>query len=76
MISDEPTSQTTIDALQVAGKAAVCYISIGSWEKWRHDADDFPAAAIGNELDGWPDERWLDVTNSVRAWRCKAMSHV
>jgi hypothetical protein len=39
----------------------VCYFSAGSWENWRDDASAFPKAARGTVLDGWPDERWLDV---------------
>lgn len=43
------------------GRAVVCYVSAGSWEEWRPDADRFPKAVLGRELDGWPGERWLDV---------------
>jgi hypothetical protein len=60
--------QATIDALHAEGRIVVCYLSAGSWEGWRDDADSFPATALGNELDGWPDERWLDVRDAaVRA---------
>jgi len=50
------------------GRKVVCYFSAGSHEDWRPDASQFPAAAIGKALDGWPGERWLDVRNNeVRA---------
>jgi hypothetical protein len=39
----------------------VCYFSAGSWEDWRDDAGDFPEAAIGNALEGWEGENWLDI---------------
>lgn len=55
------TPQQVIDELHADGRAVVCYFSAGSWEKWRSDADDFPAAVLGKKLDGWPGERWLDV---------------
>ncbi|RIK35843.1 MAG: endo alpha-1,4 polygalactosaminidase [Chloroflexi bacterium] len=55
------TSAATVAALHSAGKRVVCYISAGSWEDWRPDAGQFPAAVKGNELDGWPGERWLDI---------------
>ncbi len=42
------------------GAAAVCYISAGSWEEWRPDADAFPEAVLGRD-NGWPGERWLDI---------------
>jgi hypothetical protein len=39
----------------------ICYFSAGSWEDWRSDADDFTSEILGNTLDGWPDEKWLDI---------------
>jgi len=60
--------QATIDELHAAGRRVVCYFSAGSREDWRPDAGDFPAAALGNPLDGWPGERWLDTRSAaVRA---------
>ena len=50
-----------ISELQSQGRVVVCYFSAGSHEDWRPDADQFPPAAIGDPLDGWPGERWLDV---------------
>ena len=54
---------TTADvtSLHAAGKKVVCYVSAGTWEDWRPDADRLPAAILGNRVDGWPGERWLDV---------------
>lgn len=54
-------SQRTIKELRDAGRVVICYFSAGSWEEWREDADQFPAAVLGNTLDGWPDEKWLDI---------------
>jgi hypothetical protein len=54
------TSAATIAALRAAGRKVICYFSAGSFEDWRSDAGQFPAAALGNALDGWPGERWLD----------------
>jgi len=48
--------------------ALVCYFSAGSYEDWRPDASDFPQGALGDPLDGWPGEWWLDIRNdAVRA---------
>lgn len=33
----------------------------GAWENWRDDAGDFPESVLGNDYEGWPGERWLDV---------------
>jgi len=57
------TSKNTIDLLHNQGKKVICYFSAGSYEEWRSDAGDFPSEALGNELDGWEGERWLDVRN-------------
>lgn len=59
-------SAADVAALHQAGKKVVCYISVGSYEAWRPDAGRFPSALLGRDLDGWPDERWLDVRN-IRA---------
>ena len=53
--------QSVIDELHADGRHVVCYLSAGSWERWRPDADDFPASVLGKKLDGWPGERWLDI---------------
>ena len=55
------TDQAVIESLQKDGKKVICYFSAGSYEDWRADKDDFPADLIGKALDGWPDERWLDI---------------
>lgn len=55
------TSADAIAALQADGRIVVCYFSAGSWEEGRPDAEDFPDAILGKVMDGWPDERWLDI---------------
>lgn len=50
-----------LDRLRADGRTVICYFSAGSHEDWRDDAGEFPEAAIGRPLDGWPGERWLDV---------------
>ena len=53
--------QPVIDALHARGRRVICYISVGSWEEWRPDADQFPAALLGKKYTGWQGERWLDI---------------
>lgn len=53
--------QAAIDALHARGVKVICYISVGSWEDWRPDADQFPAEVLGRDYDGWPGEKWLDI---------------
>lgn len=62
------TPEATIDALQSSGARVICYFSAGSYENYRDDAGDFLVSDLGNTLDGWPDEKWIDVRSSnVRA---------
>lgn len=62
------TPQATIDALKAQGKRVVCYFSAGSSEDWRPDYAKFKPADMGNALDGWAGERWLDTRSAnVRA---------
>lgn len=55
----------TLAALKVAGRKVVCYFSAGSAEDWRPDYAKFSAANMGNALQGWPGERWLDVRSAT-----------
>jgi hypothetical protein len=53
--------RAVVEDLHAAGRKVICYLSAGSQEDWRPDADRFPAAVIGKGLDEWPGERWLDI---------------
>ena len=57
---DNNTAET-ITELHNQGKTVICYYSAGSYEDFRADAGQFPEAVLGNSLDGFPDERWLDI---------------
>lgn len=59
----EETPQKTIDALHKKGKKVICYFSAGSFENYRNDAKDFPKKSLGKKLDGWAEEKWLDIAN-------------
>ena len=52
-----------VKELHDQGKKVIAYISVGSVENWRSDAADFPASIIGNNYDGWDDEKFLDIRN-------------
>jgi len=53
--------QSVINELHARGVKVICYISVGSWEDWRPDAQQFPPDLLGNDYEGWPGERWLDI---------------
>lgn len=54
------TPVDTLKSLKQRGVYLICYFSAGSWEEWRPDAAQFPAAVQGRS-NGWPGERWLDI---------------
>jgi len=51
----------TVAALHEQGAHVICYVEVGGWEDHRDDSASFPAAAIGKPVDGYPDERYLDI---------------
>ena len=53
--------QSVINELHAKGRIVICYFSVGSWEEWRPDANQFLKIVKGNDLSGWPDEKWLDI---------------
>ena len=55
------TPQSVIDRLHQDGRVVICYFSAGSYEEWRPDEAEFPSTVLGNPLDDWPGENWLDI---------------
>ncbi len=62
-IDYEDATKADVTRLHAAGKKVICYVSVGSWEEWREDADTFPAEILGDDYDGWEGEKWLDIRN-------------
>ena len=58
----EETPQSIINELHNRNIKVICYISAGSWEEWREDADGFPESVLGKDYEGWPGEKWLDIS--------------
>lgn len=54
-------SAEVVRDLHAQGRKVVCYMSVGSWEEWRPDSDQFPPEVIGNDYEDWPGEQWLDI---------------
>ncbi|SPJ88075.1 related to endo alpha-1,4 polygalactosaminidase precusor [Fusarium torulosum] len=54
---------STFAALKKLGKKVICYFSAGSYENWRDDKEYFHEADLGKPLDGWPGERWLNISS-------------
>jgi len=54
----------TISSLHAAGRVVICYFST-QYENWRPDASSFTSAVIGNGLDGWEGENYVDIRSTV-----------
>ncbi len=55
------TTRSEVAQLHRDGRFVVCYLSAGSWEPYRPDAGRFPASVRGRPIEGFEDERWLDI---------------
>lgn len=53
----------TFAKLNSSGIKVICYFSAGSYEDWRDDKGKFEQSDMGKPLDGWPGERWLNVSS-------------
>ena len=67
---DNTQNTAAVNAIRVLNKDgertmwAICYLSAGTWEPWRLDADKFPASLKGKSVSGFRNEKWLD----IRRW--------
>jgi hypothetical protein len=59
------TAASTVAALHAQGRKVVCYLSAGTLESWRPDAAAVPESIKGKAVEGWPNERWLDVRSGT-----------
>lgn len=55
------TSPELIAQLHSEGKRVICYFGAGNFEPGRPDADRFPEEVLGEGIEGWPGERWIDI---------------
>ena len=58
---DLDVGQSVVDYYHSKGTKVICYISVGSYENWRTDADQFPDDVLGKDYEGWSGEKWLDI---------------
>lgn len=63
-VDGQTTTAAQVAELNRKGRHVICYVSVGSLENFRPDRSSFPPAVLGKPLEGWPDERWLD----IRQW--------
>ncbi|MBV8344293.1 MAG: endo alpha-1,4 polygalactosaminidase [Candidatus Eremiobacteraeota bacterium] len=55
------TPASVVKKLHGMGRRVMCYVDVGTWERWRPDAHDFPKSVLGKPDGHWPGERWLDI---------------
>ncbi len=60
---DNPAA--TVAALHARGFHVICYIEVGAAENYRPDYSQMPASALGNVMQGYPDERYVDIRSSA-----------
>lgn len=58
---DLDVDRSVVEHLHQKGSKVICYISVGSYENWRDDADQFPPELLGKDYTGWSGEKWLDI---------------
>ena len=54
-------TNATIVSLRQQLKTVICHFSAGTLENFQADANSFPQSALGNPVDAFPSERWLDI---------------
>ncbi len=55
------TSSAAVAELHRRGRRVVCYVDVGAVESYRPDAGAFPSDVVGRVVDGWEQERYLDI---------------
>jgi hypothetical protein len=55
------TPAATVQALKRDGRYVICYFSAGTYENFRSDSRRFPARIRGRPVEGFGDERWLNI---------------
>lgn len=61
----QDTTAHDVATIHARGRRAVCYVDVGTWERWRPDASQFPKADLGKPDGGWPGERWLNIADTT-----------
>jgi hypothetical protein len=60
-VDGDETSAETVSALKRDGRYVVCYFSAGTYENFRSDSRRLPTTVRGRSVEGFANERWLDI---------------
>ncbi len=55
------TTSEIVASLHADGRTVICHFSAGTYQSWREEDRIFPENVKGEPVDGWTEERWLDV---------------
>jgi len=58
---DYQTPLARVDGLRNRGVHVICYVDAGGWENYRPDRGAYPKSVLGKIMQGWPNERWVDI---------------
>jgi hypothetical protein len=58
------SSDATITTLHAKGRKIICYFDT-AYEPGRPDSSRFTAAVLGNDIKGWPGQKWVDIRSDV-----------
>jgi endo-alpha-1,4-polygalactosaminidase (GH114 family) len=61
---DWETEQDQLDELLARGVKLICYVSVGTYEEWRSDAEAYPESVIGPLWPEW-DEYFVDIRSDA-----------
>lgn len=78
-IDPDNLSKDETAEIKARGTYLICYVSVGTQEKYREDRDAFPALVVGKTYGDWPNEKFLDIRQldvllplmKARFQRCK-----
>jgi len=59
------TTSEEISNMHTLGRRVVCYLSVGTYESFRSDANTFPDSTLGNYLEGSTTERYIDTRSQA-----------
>lgn len=65
VVDMDAIDEQQIKKLQNSGIKVVAYFSAGTLEAWRNDASDFPMSVLGEQMDSFPDERYLKISADI-----------
>lgn len=61
ILLDGDVDQQEVQHYKDLGHIVIGYLSVGSWENWRDDKDDFSDRVVGQKMGNWAGEYWFNL---------------